>query len=326
MPSFLSAPAYELGEIAQRHDQLPELPERVATFGMLPSAQMWGWGCVHRSRRDVAELAISSGRRTIATSRCDPTDIDALVLCSTRIPGGPTTHGAFVAGIAAGLGLEGTSFYGLTLHRCANLLAAVELADRLVVAGAHRRILVVTTDRVGPDESRVEPYALFSDGAASCLVGSAPGGDSCYEIAATASAHDLTALDWTNPISADLARQVNVALAARSGVGTDRVRAVMHANLVTPLVATKERQAGFTAEQLYLDNIPRVGHCFAADPLINLVDRSALGHVDVGDHVALVTSVPGERFAALLTCLALPQPGRAATSTPPQPARLELDR
>jgi 3-oxoacyl-[acyl-carrier-protein] synthase-3 len=308
--SHLSAPAYELGEIAEPHDRLPELAGRAAAFGMAPSAQLWGWGCVHRTERDVAELAVRTGRRTIAAAGCDPAGIDALVLCSTRIPGGPATHGSLVGGIAAGLGLDGASFYGLTLHRCANLLAAVELADRLVVAGVHRRILVVTTDRVGPDDSRVEPYALFSDGAASCLVSDAPAGDSCWEVTATASAHDLTALDWTNPISADLARQVNATLEARSGIAPERVRAVMHANLVTPLVAMKERQAGFTAAQLHLDNIPRVGHCFAADPLINLVDRSALGHVDVGDHVALVTSVPGERFAALLTCRALPPTAR----------------
>jgi 3-oxoacyl-[acyl-carrier-protein] synthase-3 len=326
MRSYLSGPAYELGEIVEPHDHLAELPARAATVGMMPAPELWGWGRIHRSELDVAELAVRSARRTLAAAQLDPATIDALVLCSTRFPGGPETHGDFVARVAGALHLDGAAFYGLTLHRCANLLAAVELAHRLVVAGVHRRVLVVTTDRIGPDQSRVEPYALFSDGAASCLVSGAPAGDLTFEVTATASAHDLTALDWAHPISADLARQVNAELTARSGVDVADLRAVMHTNLVTPLVATKERQAGFTAEQLFLENITRVGHCFAADPLINLVDRAALGHLDVGDHVALVTSVPGERFAVLLACCALPQPRGAATSARSESARLELTR
>jgi 3-oxoacyl-[acyl-carrier-protein] synthase III len=62
----------------------------------------------------------------------------------------------------------------------------------------------------------------------------------------------------------------------------------------------KERQAGFTAGQLYLDNITRLGHCFAADPLINLVDRAALGHIEAGSHCMLASSVPGSRIGVLL--------------------------
>jgi 3-oxoacyl-[acyl-carrier-protein] synthase III len=62
----------------------------------------------------------------------------------------------------------------------------------------------------------------------------------------------------------------------------------------------KERQAGFSADQLYLGNIARIGHCFAADPLINLVDRAALGEIGDGSYCLLATSVPGSRAGALL--------------------------
>jgi 3-oxoacyl-[acyl-carrier-protein] synthase-3 len=63
----------------------------------------------------------------------------------------------------------------------------------------------------------------------------------------------------------------------------------------------KERQAGFSREQLYLDNIPRLGHCFAADPLINLVDRTERGDVRPGRYCLLAASVPGSRLGALLS-------------------------
>ncbi len=73
-----------------------------------------------------------------------------------------------------------------------------------------------------------------------------------------------------------------------------------HANLYKPLVVMKERQAGFSPPQLYLANIERLGHCFAADPLINLVDRMALGHVRPGSYCLLASSVPGSRIGVLL--------------------------
>ena len=48
------------------------------------------------------------------------------------------------------------------------------------------------------------------------------------------------------------------------------------------------------------DLIPRLGHCFAADPLINLVDRMARGDVAPGRYTMLAGSVPGSRIGALL--------------------------
>jgi 3-oxoacyl-[acyl-carrier-protein] synthase-3 len=43
-----------------------------------------------------------------------------------------------------------------------------------------------------------------------------------------------------------------------------------------------------------------VGHCFAADPLINLVDRDAQGELRDGAHYLLAASVPGSRIGVLL--------------------------
>ena len=74
----------------------------------------------------------------------------------------------------------------------------------------------------------------------------------------------------------------------------------MHANLFLPLVAMKERQAGFSARQLYTANVTRLGHCFAADPLVNLVDQEQAGRIREGGHYVLAVSVPGSRVTVLL--------------------------
>jgi 3-oxoacyl-[acyl-carrier-protein] synthase-3 len=267
---------------------------------MAPAPQLWGWGTVHQTERDLAELAVASGERTLAGAGLDPAAVDALLLCCTRFPGGPETHGDFVAGIMAGLGLPGAAVFGLTLNRCVNALAAIHLATALATSGCYRNILVVTTDKISGDEPRLEQFALFSDGAASCLVSATVPAGPAYEVVGTASAQRNADLGWTNEVSSDLTRQVNDALLKPSGLALEQVEALLHANLVIPLLTMKERQAGFSPRQLNTGLAARVGHCFAADPLIALAEREAAAAVRDGAYYMLATSVPGARYGVLL--------------------------
>ncbi|MFJ9691401.1 3-oxoacyl-ACP synthase [Kitasatospora sp. NPDC101183] len=300
--SVLQAPRYVLGEEELEHTEVECLAERAAELKMVPKAALWGWGSVRRTGRGLAELAIESGTATLRAAGVDPAEVDALILCSTRFPGGPRTHGRFVERILTGTGLERAAFLGITLNRCTNLLVALDAAQALVAAGRHRRILVVTTDRIEDEKERMESFALFSDGAASCLVSAEAEANSGagYRIRSTASAQEAAALDWSHEISADLSREANWRLLAPLGLELDQVDGLLHANLFLPLVTMKERQAGFTARQLYTENITRFGHCFAADPLINLADQERAGLLRDGGHYLAAVSVPGSRVAVLL--------------------------
>ncbi|MCC5580173.1 3-oxoacyl-ACP synthase [Microtetraspora sp. AC03309] len=299
-PVFLSAPHYVLGETEVDHAELSGLAERARAYRMQMSPGLWGWGTVRRTDRSLAELAVETGRATLAEAGLDPAAVSALVLCSTRFPGGPATHGRFVAEITDGIGLREAAFTGLTLNRCTNLLAGIDLAAALVAGGRRRTVLVITTDRVEDEAERMEQFALFSDGAASCLVGADPYGSPYYEIVSCASAQDNADLDWSHEISADLSRRVNEALLKPGGLTLGDVDALLHANLYIPILTMKERLAGFSAGQLDTRNVARVGHCFAADPLINLVDRAAEGRVAADAAFILAVSVPGVRHGILL--------------------------
>lgn len=303
-PVFLHGPRYVLGELAEDHTSVEGLYARAEEFRLAPDPRLWGWGNVHRSRRGLAAMAVDSGSATLRTARVDPSTVDALVLCSTWVPGPARDHGRFMQDVLSGIGLGDIAFYGVNLNRCVNLLAAIDLAGALVASGRHHRVLVVTTDRVFDEAERMVSYALFSDGAASCVVTADPHCHDGYRLLGCASAQDTANLGWSAEISADLARRVNESLLAPHGMKLGDVAALLHANIFTPLVVMKERQAGFTREQIYTDNIARVGHCFAADPLINLVDRTAAGHVRPGRHYLLASSVPGQRFGVLLRKLA----------------------
>ncbi len=287
-----------------------DLADRAREFGMPPQAALWGWGTVRRTAETLQGLAVRAGLETLRASGTDPSDVDCLVLCSTRFPGGPRTHGRFVQEILDGLGLENAAFTGVTLNRCTNLLAGLRLAQALVAAGQHRTVLVVTTDRVTDESRRLEKFALFSDGAASALVSAEPLGPDAYEMVAGASAQDRRELEWTNEVSSVLSRTVNERILHAAEMKIGDIDAVLHLNLFKPLVVLKERQAGFTKDQLWLDNIPRFGHCFAADPLVNLVDRARAGQVKDGGSYLLAASVPGVRIGLLLRRRpAAPAPG-----------------
>ncbi|HXS65870.1 MAG TPA: hypothetical protein VN767_23710 [Streptosporangiaceae bacterium] len=296
----LLGPAYVLGEHEVDHTAIDNLGELAKRFKLAPKADLWGWGTIRTTSRELEDLAVQTGLDTLRTAGIDPASIDALVLCSNRIPGPAEGHGQFVADVLTGIGLADIPAYGANLNRCVNLLAGIDLARALVVSGRYRRVLVITTDKVAEGADRMSQFALFSDGAASCVIAAEAGPASGFELLGCATAQETASLEWTSQISADLAKDVNEQLTGAAGIKLGDVVALAHANLFTPLVAMKERQAGFSADQLYLGNITRLGHCFAADPLINLVDRDGLGHLPAGSYCLLASSVPGSRIGALL--------------------------
>lgn len=302
-PVYLRGPEYVLGEHEADYTSIADLPERAKEFQMPPDAKLWGWGGIRRTDRTLEELAIDSGAASLRAAGIAPDAIDALMLCSTGIPGPSEGHGRFVENVLTGIGLGDIPFYGQTLNRCVNLLAAIDVAKAFVASGRYRRVLVITTDRVTDEAVRMTNFALFSDGAASCVV-SADAGQDGHEIVACATAQDTATLEWGGELSSDLARQVNQRLLEPLDMKLGDVDGLMHANIFKPLVVMKERQAGFTPAQLHVDNIARIGHCFAADPLINLVDRTDLGHVLVDHFYLLASSVPGSRIGILLRKLA----------------------
>jgi 3-oxoacyl-[acyl-carrier-protein] synthase III len=293
--SYLSAPSYLLGEHDDDHSSIANLAERAAAFQLLPKAPLWGWGQVRRTELSLTELAIETGRRTIDDAGIQPSEIDGLILCSTSITGPAEDHGQLFAEVLTGLGLDDVGFYGITLNRCTNLLAGIDLATSLVAGGRYRRVLVITTDRLLDETARMVNYALFSDGAASCLIGADPVGPS-FEVLGCANAQHAGDLIGTAEISSDLARAVNDRLLGPLAMKIDDICGLMTLNVFLPLMITKERQAGFTAEQIYSRNVTRIGHCYAADPLINLVDRQT----HPGHAYLLAASVPGSRFGVLL--------------------------
>jgi 3-oxoacyl-[acyl-carrier-protein] synthase-3 len=64
---------------------------------------------------------------------------------------------------------------------------------------------------------------------------------------------------------------------------------------------------GVSPEKIYLRNVPCYGHCFGADPFVNVLDAYEQGSLTVGDTVLLVSAGLGGTVAtALMHVSALP--------------------
>ncbi|WP_240659913.1 phosphopantetheine-binding protein [Streptomyces sp. WAC 01529] len=297
----LRAPRYVLGETAIDHTDIKGFADFIDQRQMMPDADMWGWGAVHTTALDTAALAVRAGRRTLRAAAVEPSEVDALVLCSTTFPAEVEAHGELIASVLGGLELGSVPVTGITLNRCANMLSGLRVAAGMVASGRHRTVLVITADRVAAESERLTDFALFSDGAASCLVSRrVAGAPESYEWVADASAQDPAALGRGNEISADLARAANELIFAEAGIGIEAIDGLLHNNIFLPVVTMKEVQAGFAQSQLDTSNIARVGHCFAADPLINLADQRSAGTLRDGGLYLLASSVSGLRMCVLL--------------------------
>lgn len=295
---YLHGCHYFLGEEERRVAEIPGLAGWLGQNQMIDDADLWGWDRFRVSDRSAVELMVETAQRSLADSDARQPPVDAVILCATRFPTDVDGHADFIGRLLDLLGLPHAIPYGLTLNRCATLTSALGLAEALVNSGRHHSVLVAAGDTISADDDRLRPFAVFSDGAASCIVSAEQGGD--FQLLGSAAAVDSRTMKRHGEISADLTRQANAELLARARVDPRDIKRLAHNNLWKPIIVMKEQQAGFRLDQLYLDNVPRIGHVFSCDPLINLIDLAKSGLLASGDLLALGSSVSGARFGAVL--------------------------
>lgn len=294
----LIAPHYFLGEYPLPYNKIEQWQERASKFSMIEQPSLWGWGHVYKTSLSIAEMALHTAQKTLAEARCEGEQIDTLLICSTRFHGGPEEHTQFLREIIQPLSLTKAEIIGITLGRCTNLIKALRIAQARILSGQSKQILVITTDRITCEAERLENFALFSDGAASCLVVSNDDPHPGFNIIASAEKQDLQQI--AQGLSVELAKAVNQLLFRHSNLTISDVERLFHSNIYLPLCNLKEMQAGYHTTQLYTDNITRIGHCFAADPLINLVDAQQHTELRAGGFFQLAASIPGARASLLL--------------------------
>ncbi|XYI03766.1 hypothetical protein ACMHYB_29960 [Sorangium sp. So ce1128] len=276
---------YQLGESSRTHVEASGFREVLAAKKLPDMPALWGWGAFHVTE-DAYELGRAAAKRTLDASGIDPADVELTIFASSYLPDADDHLYQGTARILKALGLTRSLLEAQTLAGCATLLSALQSAAQLVRAGVRKDVLVIGIDKMPKGIERFWDYGLFSDAAAACLVSSSPRGGS-LRLVGSARGIELDEIVGGVRFDAKNALHVRVLSELMSGAGwtLPQVSRVFNNNVYLPIKSQKDLLAGFKKPQMFLDNVPRVGHCLACDSFINFCD-----------YADSRTLAPGERF------------------------------
>jgi 3-oxoacyl-[acyl-carrier-protein] synthase III len=263
-----------------------------------------------RSDLRVADMAAATMRKTLARAGVAPSAIQAVVFATesqwdyepptVRRRDNSRKFRQDIYKAIWDVGLTAAYPLGVMFSGCGNLVSAMLIASNLVQAGGLQDVLVVVSDRQAEGTTRVmyPAVGVVSDAAASCLVTSRPvAGFTIDDVVL----HSNLGL-WEADIEGDFGRfliemarglkKMGQKMVATSGRGPADYKYFLPNNYSRSTLRVFCHQLGFQPSQLFLDNLPRVSHAYAADVLINLSDLDAKGGLASGDRVMALTSGP----------------------------------
>src|SRR5260370_4553355 len=100
----MSGASYVLGEHEADYTTIENRAKLAEDFKLTDNPGLWAWGTIRTTSRELEDLAVETGTRTLEAAAADTASIGAVVLCSTRVPGPAEGHGQFVASVLTGIG------------------------------------------------------------------------------------------------------------------------------------------------------------------------------------------------------------------------------
>ncbi|MGW7103757.1 3-oxoacyl-[acyl-carrier-protein] synthase III C-terminal domain-containing protein [Streptomyces sp. NPDC054838] len=206
------------------------------------------------------------------------------------------------------LGLADAEAFALSQQNCASGLGAVEVVARLLADGdpADRALLVIGDKPYSPLIQKVPNTALMGEGAAACLIAAAGSGDPVLshvshtlgEYARLISLPPEEAALYGKayaPVLADVIRRA----VREAGLALEDIDLVIPHNVNMLAWRNTIGELGIPADRVFLENIARYSHCFAADPFVNYATLRAAGRLVAGRHYLMAGVGAGATFTAL---------------------------
>jgi 3-oxoacyl-[acyl-carrier-protein] synthase-3 len=284
MRVFLRGLACSLGEHEHEVRDMSEMHDKPAIM-----RELLDQGCARyrTTERSPAVLARESLERTLDACALAPTEVDAVVYCSFSV-WDLEFCSRHVSSAMCGLGLDTTPLVGLHLGACGLLGNGLRVASDMIRGSDARRVLVVTTDRVPPDRSRVvDEFSVLSDGAASCLVTDRED-DADFELVSLvpASRFRVDALPehaqrWVLYLNG--VRTTFVRTLERAGRGLGELDLLVHNNYIEKQRRCFAELAGVGLDRTFGELVGSIGYVHAADVLINLAEARTRGRLRAGD-------------------------------------------
>jgi 3-oxoacyl-[acyl-carrier-protein] synthase-3 len=191
------------------------------------------------------------------------------------------------------LGLHEAMAFSITQQNCASGLLAIDIADKLLEAAGDDdglALVLMGEKPYTPSAQLIDNTTIMGEAAAACLV--APGGDRDrvlsyasqtlgeYSAGIALDAEALRSFEhrYTSTLAAVIERALE-----RAGATLADATLVLPHNVNRSSWTRYARESGLPLERLFLDNVPRLGHCYCADPFLNLVTACDAGRLSRGD-------------------------------------------
>lgn len=256
--------------------------------------------------RDLVQMLVPAGEQ--ALSGADRDAVRYLVYAHTIQFIAPVGH-RVLDRVRDELGLRNATAFALSQQHCASPLYAVRLAEHLCRdAGPDATVLIMTGEKaISPHFRLIPGTTVMGDATAACLYGGGPAGDEVCSVAIRTLGRFYRCNDSPDEVLAEYVKIYNdtvigVMADALAGVGLDfgDVDLVLPHNVNTFSWRKISAGSGIPLDRIYLDNVSILGHCFGADPFINLAAAKKAGRTKPGDLVLLVAAGLGATFATVV--------------------------
>lgn len=208
------------------------------------------------------------------------------------------------------LGLEHARAFTVTHHACAASLLAVDVAGRLLAADPDPSALalIVAGEKTFTSDAQLVPEtAVFGETAAACLVSAGDDGDRVLSYVADLRgefdgrlAQDRELLDRYQRAYPQALIGVLEAALERAGESWESLALLLPHNVNRISWQRICRTVGYPLDRVVLENVPSVGHSFAADFFVNHHTATTRGLLNPGDRYLVAASGLGATFAAMV--------------------------
>ncbi|MFI6934730.1 3-oxoacyl-[acyl-carrier-protein] synthase III C-terminal domain-containing protein [Streptomyces sp. NPDC050287] len=286
--AYLSRIAYAVGDRAA----LSELDDPVIARE-LDNLHQDGMSHCRVAKEGRTLLAVSAARQSLGGTPGEATD--GVVYCTDTVAGTPTRE---VRRLLAGLECPPGPVMMAGGNACGNLGTGLEIATGWLSAGRASSVLLVTADEFTEGTRYLAAgRTALSDGAASCVVSTAPAGAS-FRILGMASGgaggtepaagHSHALRETAEGIGQSVSRATEAA-----GVPVSDYRYILTGNLGHMMRVFLAMAAGFKPDRVYAPQVSSMAHCFAADILIALDSIVAEKLIVPGDKLMLLPTSMG---------------------------------
>jgi 3-oxoacyl-[acyl-carrier-protein] synthase-3 len=292
-------------------DERPSLFDLKQRYAIDPAELMvfhriYGLDRVPVCREPLLDLLSATAAQVMDQAAVRPEHVRCMVHTHTSQPH-VVTGEPLLARTSRRLGLAQARLWGMTTNNCASTIVALQVIDRVLsCAGDDACAILIVGDIAFTPILQIVPHSsVTGDAAVACLLRRRGRG---HRVLATRT--DVygqhARCQWQRPdeeaeFEAEyperLARTMSLAL-EQAGIGWKDVRQVIPHNINTYSWKKVARSAGIPMQLIYLDQVPRIAHCFGADILLNLHLAEQDRSFRPGDYLLLATVGLGAVFAA----------------------------